>query len=104
MPAVIGEDPVAAALGFSANGVRKVAHLVSNPGSVDTAGEGGVGGIDQFLVHRIRGAHNETDCRVPAPALHEGPAIDAQQIAILQHIPVRDAVHHGVVDARADDP
>ena len=104
VPAVVRQQPVAGAARCPADRVAQIPHLVPDPGRIDAAGQGGLGGVDQGLVRRVRCTHDEADRRVAAPALEKRAAVHAEQVTVLEPVVVGDAVHHGVVDRRADHP
>ena len=61
------------------------------------------GGVHEPLVLGAGGADREADGRVARPAVHEGAAVDAHQVAVAQPGGVRDAVHDRVIDGGAED-
>jgi len=70
--------------------------------ALDPAGQGGIRGIDEGLIHRIGCSHDEADGRIAAPALQECPAINAEQITVLEFVSVGDSVDHRIIHAGTD--
>jgi hypothetical protein len=65
--------------------------------------QGFAGGGDEPRVGRIRRPDRERDRGVTRPSVQHGAAVHAEQVAVGQPVPARDAVQRGVVDRSADD-
>ena len=61
------------------------------------------GGVDEASVGVGHRADSHRERRVAVPPVDDGPAIDRQQVAVVEHSCAGDAMDHLVVDRRADD-
>jgi hypothetical protein len=100
--AMVFEQPVTGGARGSGDGVPDVTHVPTWLRRLDTSQQRGLGCGNQINIARIFLANNETDCRITAPPVEIGPAVDAHQIAIPKLSTDRDTMHDPVVDAGAD--
>jgi hypothetical protein len=64
--------------------------------------QGDLGGLDQQQVGRVGGADDDRERGVGDPAVDPDRHVQAQQVPVAQHVVVRQAVQHRVVDRQAD--
>jgi hypothetical protein len=102
--AVVGQHPEPGGARDRADGVRDVAQPRPRRHGGDPGGERALGGVDEREVARVGPvAHHHAERRVGAPPVEVHGEVDRQQVARLQRLLVRHAVHHRVVDADARD-
>jgi tetratricopeptide (TPR) repeat protein len=91
------------ALGHRLDGVADVRQAVALDHLVDGLPQAALGDVDQPL--RLGGhlADRHGEGGVAVVALDDRPAVDRQDVALLQHVGPGDAVHHHLVGRRADD-
>jgi hypothetical protein len=79
---------------------------VAQPVAADQLGDAGVergpGDVDQALVGSRDRSHPGGERGVAVVAVHDGAAVDRDDVALLERLAVGDAVHHHVVAAGAD--
>ena len=87
---VMGQEPVAGLTGRRSDGVADITELASRVGLpvMPRAKAASVAAISSTSAGRCA-ADDEADRGVAAPAAHEGPAVDAHQVAVGQASVVR---------------
>jgi len=99
---VLPHDLVAARFDVLLDGRRDVPEAVAGPAHGDGALQRLAGDVDQRLGLRPDAPHRHGHGRVPDVALPHRAAIDAEDLALRQRPPVRDAVHEDVVHGGVD--
>ena len=88
-------------LDMALDGMADVTHPARHRSPGDTGPHGQPGGLDQFGSGRGWRADHEGTRRVPMPAVHDGPEVDRDHIAVGQCPISRDTVHHHLIDRDA---
>src|SRR3990170_4905395 len=103
VPAVLLDDPVAA-LGpdVRLDGVADVGDAASEPGRGEAAPHRLLADPQQLSDLAGHLTHGDGARRVAAPSVQDRPAVDGDDVAVLQGARAGDAVHDLVVDRGAD--
>ena len=101
VPAELGVDPVAVGPGDRGDGRRDVPDLPAGTGGPDARSERPGRGVDEGQVLVTRGPDDDAQRGVRDPPVDGAGEVEAQQVAVAEHVVVRQAVEHCVVDRGA---
>ena len=99
---VLAHDRVPVGLDERLDGGADVADVVARPGGGDAEVERLAGGVDEPAHLRGGLAAGDRESAVRPPAIEDQPAVERDEVAVVDHLGAGDAVDHLLVDRHAE--